>query len=71
VKLQVCDVAQTDHSLCTVPPFLSVAVGASVTAPIKGGRDQSVSVYPDECGSSGNPSASSVNYTITATYPGG
>ena len=71
VKLQVCDVTQTDHTQCTVPPFAAVAVGESLTATIRGGRDQSVSVYPEACGSPGTPPASSVTYTVSAAYPGG
>lgn len=71
VKLQVCDVTQTDHTQCTVPPFAAVAVGESVTATIRGGRDQSVSVYPEACGSPGSPPATSITYTVSATYPGG
>jgi hypothetical protein len=69
VKIQICHVAQSDHTQCTVPPFASLAVGESVTAALRGGRDQSVSVYPEACGSGGNPPASNVTYTVTATYP--
>lgn len=71
IKLQVCHVAQTDHTQCTVPPFASLAVGESLTATLKGGRDQVVTIYPDACGSPGNPPASTVTYTVSATYPGG
>jgi hypothetical protein len=71
VKLQVCSPTAANHATdCTVAPFASLAVGESVTAQIKGGSNQSVAVFPEACGSPGNPPASSVNYTITATYPG-
>ena len=71
VKVQVCHVAQTDHTQCTVPPFASLAVGESLTATLKGGRDQVVTIYPEACGGPGNPPAATVTYTVSATYPGG
>ena len=72
IKVQVCSPAAVNHAAeCTVAPFASLAVGESVTAALKGGRDQVVTVFPDACGSPGSPPASTVTYAVTATYPGG
>lgn len=72
IKLQVCAPTAVDHANeCTIPPFASLAVGESISRTLKGGRTQAITVYPDACGSSGNPPASTVTYTIAVTYPGG
>ena len=72
VKLQVCHPSAVNHATeCTLPPFASVGVGEAVSATLKGGRDQVVAVFPDGCGSPGNPPASSITYTVSVTYPGG
>lgn len=71
IKLQICHPTAVNHATeCTVPPFASIAVGESVTATLKGGSNQSVAVFPEGCGSPGNPPASSVTYSISVTYPG-
>ncbi len=72
IKVQVCSPTAVNHATeCTVAPFASLAVGESVTATLKGGRNQVVTVYPEACGSPGSPPASTVTYTVTAAYPGG
>lgn len=71
IKLQICHPTAVNHATeCTVPPFASIAVGESVTATLKGGSSQSVALFPESCGSPGNPPASSVTYSVTVTYPG-
>jgi hypothetical protein len=72
VKLQVCHTGVVNHATeCTVPPFVTVAVGGNITATLKGGTNQVVTVFPEGCGSAGNPPASTVTYTISVTYPPG
>ena len=72
IKVQVCAPTAVDHANeCTIPPFASLAVGESANGTLKGGRSQTVTVFPDGCGSPGNPPAASVTYTIAVTYPGG
>ena len=72
VKLQVCHPAAVNHATeCTLPPFASVAIGEAVSATLKGGPNQVVGVFPDACGSPGNPPASSITYSVSVTYPGG
>ena len=72
VKIQVCAPGAVNHAAeCTVAPFASLAVGESVSATLKGGRSQVVTVFPEGCGSAGNPAATTITYTVTATYPGG
>jgi hypothetical protein len=72
VKLQVCHPTAVNHATeCTVPPFATIAVGGNISATLKGGANQSVAVFPDTCGSPGNPPAATVTYTIAVTYPPG
>ena len=72
VKLQVCHPTAVNHATeCTVPPFATIAVGGNISATLKGGASQSVAVFPDTCGSPGNPPAATVTYTISVTYPPG
>jgi hypothetical protein len=70
VAVQVCHPTAQNHALeCTVPPFRALAVGESLTATLRGGRAQVVTIYPDGCGSPSS-SPASVTYTITVTFPG-
>jgi hypothetical protein len=70
VALQVCSPTAVNHATeCTVAPFASVAVGSAVSATLKGGSAQVITVFPDGCGAAGSP-AVTVTYTISATYPG-
>jgi hypothetical protein len=55
---------------CTVPPFARIAVGSSVSATLKGGTAQVITVFPEACGQPGTPPAATVTYTIRADFPG-
>jgi hypothetical protein len=71
IKVQVCHPTAANHNTdCTVPPFASLAIGEGVTATLKGGSAQTVTVFPEACGAPGSPPASSINYTIRINYPG-
>jgi hypothetical protein len=70
VAVQVCHPTATAHdSQCTVPPFARVAVGMSVRVPLKGGRAQVLTIYPEACGRTGTPTATSITYTVTVEHP--
>lgn len=72
LKVQVCDPAAQDHrNGCTIPPFASLAVGESAMADRKGASAQVVTVYPQACGSPGNPPAESLTYTVTVAFTAG
>jgi hypothetical protein len=69
-RVQVCHPTAANHNTdCTIPPFASVAVGASVSATLKGGRSQTVTVYPDACGRAGTFPASDLSYTVNVSHP--
>ena len=71
VKVQVCHPTAVNHALeCTVPPFAVVSSATPVTATLRGGSSQTVTVFPAACAVS-PPAASSVTYTISITYPAG
>ena len=71
VAVQVCHPGAVDHAReCSVPPFASLAVGASLSAPLRGGRSQTVTVYPDGCGRAGPVVPTSVTYSISVSFPG-
>jgi hypothetical protein len=71
VAMQVCHPTAVNHATeCTVPPFANVAVGGVVTATLKGGQAQVITVFPEGCGGAGTQPATTVTYTISATYPG-
>lgn len=71
VAMQVCHPSAVNHALeCTVPPFAVVAVGSAVTATLKGGTAQVITIFPDTCGKPGTHPATTITYTIRAEYPG-
>ena len=70
MKLQVCAAGEADHRNCTVPPFSVLPVGQSVTATIKGGRSQSIVLYPESCGGSDAPPTDLISYSISVVHPG-
>lgn len=71
MAVQVCHVSAVDHTLCTIPPFASMAVGQSLSAPLRGGRGtQRITVYPEKCGQPGMAPTSVLSYTVSVTYPG-
>jgi hypothetical protein len=68
--VQVCHPTAANHNTdCTIPPFASVALGGSVSAVLKGGRSQTVTVYPESCGRAGTFPAAQLSYTVNVTYP--
>ena len=68
--VQVCHPTAANHNTdCTIPPFASVALGGSVSAVLKGGRSQTVTIYPDSCGRAGSFPAAQLSYTVSVTYP--
>lgn len=70
VRLQVCHPTAANHNTdCTIPPFATLALGATTSAPLRGGRSQTVTVYPDACGRPGTFPSAEVSYTVTVTYP--
>jgi hypothetical protein len=70
VQLQVCHPTAVNHATeCTIPPFASLMVGATVSATLRGGRAQTVTVYPDPCGRPGTFPDTEVTYTINVAYP--
>jgi hypothetical protein len=70
MKLQICHPTAVNHALeCTVPPFAPIAVGQSVSATLRGGRAQIVTLYPAECGGPTAPPGPLVSYTMTVVYP--
>lgn len=69
-RVQVCHPTAANHNTdCTIPPFASVALGGSVSAVLKGGRSQTVTVYPDACGRAGTFPAAQLSYTVSVAYP--
>jgi hypothetical protein len=70
VQLQVCHPTAVNHATeCTIPPFATLMVGATVSAPLRGGRAQTVTIYPDPCGRPGTFPDAEVTYTINVAYP--
>ena len=68
--IQLCHPTAANHNTdCTIPPFAPVTVGGSVSATLKGGRSQTVTVYPDACGRAGSFPASDLSYTVNVSYP--
>jgi hypothetical protein len=66
-----CHPTAVNHATeCTVPPFARIAVGSSVSATLKGGTAQVITVFPEACGQPGTPPAATVTYTIRADFPG-
>jgi hypothetical protein len=68
VAVQVCHPTAMNHdSECTVPPFQRIDVGQTLSATVKGGRDQVLSVYPPGCGTPGTPAT--IDYTVSVEHP--
>lgn len=70
LQLQVCASSEVNHTNCTIPPFVSLPVGQSVSATLKGGRTQTVTLYPENCGAPDSPPGDPISYTVTVAYPG-
>src|SRR5262245_30205508 len=69
VNIQLCDPAADNHEVdCTIPPFVRVEVGKTVEATLKGGRSQTLTVYPAGCGFDKLPTPP-ISYTVTVTHP--
>lgn len=67
---QVCHPTAVNHAQeCTIPPFAMVEVGASVSAPLKGGRAQALVMYPAGCGGNQAPTPP-ISYTVRVVHPG-
>jgi hypothetical protein len=70
VKLQVCAPTAVNHALeCTIPPFVVLSGAAPATASLRGGRAQTVTIFPVSCDAN-PPTAATITYTISVTYPG-
>ena len=72
VAAQICHPTAVNHATeCTIPPFAPIAVGASVSATLKGGRQQLLKFVPAACGAPGIPASTApITYSATFTYPG-
>jgi hypothetical protein len=70
LQLQVCASTELDHRNCTVPPFVLLSVGQSVTATVKGGRSQVVTFFPEGCGGAGATPTDPISYSFTVVHPG-
>lgn len=70
MQLQVCSTSEADHRNCTVPPFVVLPVGQSVTAAIKGARPQSVTVFTEGCGGPTATPTDAISYSISVVHPG-
>jgi hypothetical protein len=69
VNIQLCHPAADNHEVdCTIPPFVRVDVGMTVRATLKGGRVQTLTVYPVGCGSDQTPTPP-ISYTVTVAHP--
>lgn len=70
LQVQVCAASEVNHTNCTVPPFVTLPVGQSVSATVKGGRVQTVTLYPEACGAPDSPPGDPISYTVTVVFPG-
>lgn len=70
MQLQVCSTSEADHRNCTVPPFVLLPVGQSVTATVKGGRSQSVTLFTEGCGGATATPTDPITYSVTVVHPG-
>lgn len=70
LHLQVCAATELNHTNCTIPPFVPLSVGQSVSATVKGGRSQTVTLYPEACGGPDSPPSDPISYAVTVVYPG-
>jgi len=66
---QLCDPVAENHEVdCTIPPFVRIDVGMTVTATLKGGRFQTLTIYPGGCGTASTPTPP-ISYTVTVAHP--
>ncbi len=70
MQLQVCSTSEADHRNCTVPPFVLLPVGQSVSATVKGGRSQSVTLFTEGCGAPTAPPTDPITYSVSVVHPG-
>jgi hypothetical protein len=72
VAAQVCHPTAVNHDTeCTIPPFAPIGVGETLTANLRGGRQQVLKFVPAACGQPGiPPPAPPITYTATLVYPG-
>lgn len=72
LKTEVCPTASTNHALdCAIPPFAVVAPGQTLSATLRGGRSQFLTIFPESCGSPGTPAPTPpITYSVTIVYPG-
>jgi hypothetical protein len=72
LKAEVCPTASTNHALdCAIPPFAVVAPGQTLSAPLKGGRSQFLTIFPEGCGAPGTPAPTPpITYSVTVVFPG-
>lgn len=69
MQVQICATMETDHTNCTVPPFALLTVGQSLSATLRGAREQAVTLYPEGCGGPDSPPSDPVSYTVSVVYP--
>ena len=70
LAVQVCHPTAVNHALeCTIPPFARIAVGETVSALLKGGRAQTLVVYPSSCGTPDQAPTPPIPYTVRVTHP--
>jgi hypothetical protein len=70
MQLQVCATTELDHRNCTVPPFVLLPVGQSVSAAVKGGRSQAVTLFTEGCGAAGATPTDPITYSVSVVHPG-
>lgn len=67
---QLCDPVADNHEVdCTIPPFARIDVGQTVTATLKGGRFQTLTLYPGGCGTPASTPTALLAYTVTVVHP--
>lgn len=69
LMVQVCAVGEANHTQCTVPPFAILATGHGLSATVRGGRTQIVTVYPEGCGGRDSLPTPPITYTISIVHP--
>jgi hypothetical protein len=67
---QLCDPAADNHEVdCTIPPFARIGVGQTASATIKGGRSQTLTLYPAGCGTPAPEPTAPLAYTVSVVHP--
>lgn len=70
VAAQVCDPIADNHEVeCTIPPFARIGVGQTASATLKGGRFQTLTIYPGGCGTPAPEPTPPVAYTVSVAHP--